>query len=190
MTTTQNFATFDEYLSYLTGLNGNLTDVIFGDIPHLAALAPSDRARLFELLAQRGTPDSVVRGIQAEMDRRREKTTNRGDVAEGEKRPLSAPSGHPVLAEKHDIQVVAPPRKDSHTPWPEGLRKTAGALRARLRRNIETAFSILAVVFHIERPNARSLHGLVCRISTRILAYTLCFLMDKYLTQLPAQTRN
>lgn len=93
-------------------------------------------------------------------------------------RPLS----ESVLAEKHDIQVLAPPRKDSRTPWPEGLRQTA----TRLRRNIETALSILAVVFHVERPNARSLHGLVCRISTRILAYTLCFVMDTYLAQLPA----
>ncbi len=93
-------------------------------------------------------------------------------------RPLS----ESVLAEKHDIQVLAPPRKDSCTPWPEGLRRTV----TRLRRNIETALSILAVVFHIERPNARSLHGLVCRISTRILAYTLCFVMDNYLAQLLA----
>jgi hypothetical protein len=93
-------------------------------------------------------------------------------------RPLS----EAVLAEKQNIQVFAPPRKDSHTPWPDALRQTV----TRLRRNIETALSILAVVFHVERPNARSLHGLVCRISTRILAYTLCFLTDEYLAQLPA----
>ena len=93
-------------------------------------------------------------------------------------RPLS----ESILAEKHDIRVLAPPRKDSRTPWPAALRQTV----ARLRRNIETALSILAVVFHVERPNARSLHGLVCRISTRILAYTLCFLMNKYLAQLSA----
>lgn len=93
-------------------------------------------------------------------------------------RPLS----ESVLAEKHDIQVLAPPRKHSLTPWPQALRQTA----SRLRRNIETALSILAVVFHVERPNARSLHGLVSRISTRILAYNLCFLMNHYLVQLPA----
>jgi hypothetical protein len=92
------------------------------------------------------------------------------------------PLSESVLAEKHDIRLLAPPRKDSCFPWPEALRHTV----TRLRRNIETALSILAVVFHVERPNARSLHGLVCRISTRILAYTLCFLMDKYLAQLPA----
>lgn len=92
------------------------------------------------------------------------------------------PISESVLAEKHDIHLLAPPRKDSRTPWPEGLRKTV----THLRRNIETALSILAVVFHVARPNARSLHGLVCRISTRILAYTLCFVMDHYLAQLSA----
>lgn len=93
-----------------------------------------------------------------------------------------SPLSEVVLAEKHDIQILAPPRIDSHTPWPQALRHTV----TRLRRNIETALSILAVVFHVERPNARSLQGLVCRISTRILAYSLCFLMDKYLARLPA----
>ena len=89
------------------------------------------------------------------------------------------PGSERILAEKHDVQILAPPRQDSLTPWPEELRQTVN----RLRRNIETALSTLAVVFHIERPNARSLHGLVCRISTRILAYNLCFVMDKYLAQ-------
>lgn len=92
------------------------------------------------------------------------------------------PVSETILAEKHDIRVLAPPRKDSRTPWPEELRQTV----TRLRRNIETALGVLAVVFHVERPNARSLHGLICRISTRILAYNLCFVMDKYLAQLSA----
>lgn len=91
------------------------------------------------------------------------------------------PISESVLAENHDIHLLAPPRRDSRTPWPDALRHTV----ARLRRNVETALSTLAVVFHIERPNARSLQGLVCRISTRILAYNLCFLMHDYLAQLP-----
>ena len=92
------------------------------------------------------------------------------------------PVSEPILAQKRDIEVLAPPRKDSRTPWPKELRQTV----SRLQRNIETALSILAVVFHVERPNARSLQGLVCRISTRILAYNLCFVMNKYLAQLSA----
>jgi hypothetical protein len=31
---------------------------------------------------------------------------------------------------------------------------------------------------------SRALHGLVCRLSTRILAYNLCFVMGSYLAQL------
>lgn len=92
------------------------------------------------------------------------------------------PRCEPVLAHKHDIQLLAPPRSNSPNPWPQALSQTV----SRLRRNIETALSILSVAFHVERPNARSLHGLVCRISTRILAYTLCFVMDKHLAQLSA----
>jgi hypothetical protein len=91
-----------------------------------------------------------------------------------------SPGNERILAEKHDIHLLAPPRQDSRTPWPAELRQTVN----RLRRHIETALSILAVVFHVERPNARSLHGLVCRISTRILAYNLCFVVGKYLAHL------
>jgi hypothetical protein len=91
------------------------------------------------------------------------------------------PIQEPILARKHGISLLAPPRKDAHQPWPQALRHVV----TRLRRNIESAFSTLAVVFHIERPNARSLQGVVCRISTRLLAYNLCFVMDKYLAQLP-----
>lgn len=92
------------------------------------------------------------------------------------------PRCEPVLADKHDIHLLAPPRSNSPKPWPQELSQTV----SRLRRNIETALSILAVAFHVERPNARSLHGLISRISTRILAYTLCFVMDKHLAQLSA----
>jgi len=35
--------------------------------------------------------------------------------------------------------------------------------------------SVLTTVFDIERPRSRSLAGLVCRISTRLLAYNLWF---------------
>lgn len=90
------------------------------------------------------------------------------------------PAAEQALAEKHNVEILAPPRKDSLHPWPDHLRQTVG----RLRRQVETAIGALSVVFHIQRPSARSLHGLVCRISTRILAYTLCFVMSHYLAQL------
>jgi hypothetical protein len=90
------------------------------------------------------------------------------------------PTAEPLLAENQGIELLAPPRKDSRQPWPQPMRQLVN----RLRRNIETAFSILATVFDIEHPRSRSLHGLITRLSTRLLAYNLCFVMPKYLAQL------
>lgn len=72
------------------------------------------------------------------------------------------------------VVVYAPPRRDATTqrPWPSDLRRHFSAVR----QQVETVFSTLATVFAIQRLGARSLKGVVCRISTRILAYTLCFL--------------
>lgn len=77
-----------------------------------------------------------------------------------------------LLKHKRNIQIWAVPRKDSQWPWP-------GAFKAwvkRLRLRIETAFSVLTTVFRIDHPGSRSLSGLVTRVASRILAYTLCFL--------------
>jgi hypothetical protein len=90
------------------------------------------------------------------------------------------PTAEPLLAEHQGIELLAPPRKDSRHPWPQPLRQLVN----RVRRNIETTFSILVTVFDIEHPRARSLHGLIARLSTRLLAYTLCFVMPNYLAQL------
>jgi len=97
-----------------------------------------------------------------------------------------SPALEPVLLERHRIEIFAPPRKDSRTrePWPKAKRRWIG----RIRRKIETAFSVLQTVFHIEQPNARSLRGVICRISTRLLAYNLCFLTQHALVQLYTKT--
>lgn len=91
------------------------------------------------------------------------------------------PAAAPVLAARQVI-VHAPPRRDSRTrtPWPDDLRRWVG----KVRRRIETALSVLTTVFNIECVHARSLRGLVCRISTRILAYTLSFITGALLPQL------
>lgn len=91
-----------------------------------------------------------------------------------------SPTLAPVLAQNHTVTVLTPPRTDSRQPWPKQIRRIVN----RLRRRIETAFAILVTVFNIEHPGARSLHGLISRISTRLLAYNLCFVMNKYLTLL------
>jgi len=92
------------------------------------------------------------------------------------------PTLEPVLGEKHRLEILAPPRKDSRKrePWSKAKRSWIG----RIRRNIETAFSVLQTVFHIEQPQARSLAGVICRISTRLLAYNLCFLTGALLVQI------
>lgn len=90
------------------------------------------------------------------------------------------PTAAPVLAARQ-VVVHAPPRRDSRKrePWPAELRRWVG----KVRRRIETALSVLTVVFNIECPHARSLQGLVCRISTRLLAYNLCFITGALLAQ-------
>ena len=92
------------------------------------------------------------------------------------------PTLEPVLEEKHQIEVIAPPRKDSRkrAPWSKEKRRWVG----RIRRRIETAFSVLQTVFHFEQLGARSLAGVICRISTRLLAYNLCFITKAFLVTL------
>jgi hypothetical protein len=86
-----------------------------------------------------------------------------------------------LLHDRQGIDLLAPPRQDSVAPWPAASRRLVN----RVRRRIETALSILTTVFDIEHPRARSLHGLIARISTRLLAYNLCFLRRGLLAQLP-----
>jgi hypothetical protein len=92
------------------------------------------------------------------------------------------------MRHKHgsDVRLWAVPRQDSRTPWPEQFRR----LVSRVRRRIETAFSVLSEVFNLERPASRSLSGLVSRVSTRMLAFTLAFITGPLLALLGFQTRN
>jgi len=87
-----------------------------------------------------------------------------------------------LLRERHNIQVWATPRQDSVEPWPAAFRQWA----TRLRRRIETAISVLVTVFDVERLGSRSLSGLIARVATRLLAYTLCFITGPLLVQLGA----
>ena len=87
-----------------------------------------------------------------------------------------------LLRDRHNIQVWATPRKDSTEPWPAAFRQWA----TRLRRRIETAISVLVTVFDVERLGSRSLSGLIARVATRLLAYTLCFITGPILAHLGA----
>lgn len=78
------------------------------------------------------------------------------------------------LQEQRQITVITAKRKDARVPHPAWFRR----LQRRLRRRIETAFSVLTVVFNLETPGARSLSGLLSRITTTVLAYNLSFLTN------------
>lgn len=76
------------------------------------------------------------------------------------------------LKAKRGITLLAPPRLHyDKIQWPAEFRQ----LFNRVRRRVESALSVLCVVFHVEQPGSRSLSGLVTRIATRILAYTISF---------------
>jgi hypothetical protein len=76
------------------------------------------------------------------------------------------------LKRDRNIQLWAPPRARSADPWPAAFARFAN----RTRRRIETGFSVLATAFHIEQPGARSPGGLVTRVASRLLPYTLSLL--------------
>jgi hypothetical protein len=84
------------------------------------------------------------------------------------------------------LQLWALPRQDTRTPWPQAFREVV----ARTRRGVESALSVLCTVFNIEQPASRSLTGLISRISTRILAYTLAFITAPLLALWGFQTQN
>lgn len=84
------------------------------------------------------------------------------------------------LAETRDINMYTARRRTDRQRWDRPFRR----LLDRLRRRIETAFSVLATVFHLEAPGSRSLSGLIARTATSVLAYNLSFLTNIELSRL------
>jgi hypothetical protein len=83
------------------------------------------------------------------------------------------PSAIDWLHAHRRIRLTAIQRRDARVPWPPVVREAL----TKLRRTIESALSVLCTVFHLEQLGSRSLSGLLARLSTRLLAYTLSFLM-------------
>ncbi len=81
------------------------------------------------------------------------------------------------LGELRGIRLLAPPRPYDKVAWPEHIRRQVN----RVRRQIESAFSVLATVFHVQQLGSRSLSGLGVRVASRILAYTLSFIVQPIL---------
>lgn len=70
--------------------------------------------------------------------------------------------------------LLMPLRKDNmHNQWPDGVQKLLGKLRHR----VETVYSTLTSAFNIQRPRGRTLEGHVVRVTTCILAHTLCYVL-------------
>lgn len=91
-----------------------------------------------------------------------------------------APTEMQWLAQTRDIDLITARRHTDHEQWVKPFRR----LLDRLRRRIETAFSVLTTVFHLEAPGSRSLTGLIARIATSVLAYNLSFLTNIELSKL------
>ncbi len=123
------------------------------------------------LLAPAGVADSQVMGALFE--------DAHGLIAFGDN-AFQDPAVTDPLWERRQVRVWALPRRDSRQPWPKAFRQWVGRLRLR----VETALSVLATVFRIEQPGSRSLSGLVARVSTRMLAYTLCFIVAPILARM------
>ena len=85
-----------------------------------------------------------------------------------------SPADMAWLQKTRHITLTPAKRKNAREPDPPLFRR----LLRRLRRRIETAFGVMAVVFNLESPGSRSLSGLLCRITTTVLAYNLSFLTN------------
>jgi hypothetical protein len=81
------------------------------------------------------------------------------------------------LQQQRQTTLVALPRRTARQTWPAPVRQQIN----NVRRTIESALSVLCTVFHLERPGARSLAGLLSRITARLLAYTLSFVIWAFL---------
>jgi len=77
--------------------------------------------------------------------------------------------------DERGIDILPLKRKNSKIQFPKVLRQTI----FRLRRRIETSASQLACQLNIERVLAKSYWGLQARIKTKLLAYKLCYYINK-----------
>jgi len=73
------------------------------------------------------------------------------------------------LQQHRDIALLALPRRTGTQTWPTAVRQQIN----NMRRTIERALSVLCTVFALEQPGSRSMAGLLSRMTTRLLAYTL-----------------
>lgn len=79
------------------------------------------------------------------------------------------------LKAERGISFLPIKRNNSKVQFPKAIRQ----LIFKLRRRIETSASQLTQQLNIERVLAKSLWGLIARIKTKLLAYNLCYYINK-----------
>ncbi len=84
------------------------------------------------------------------------------------------PTVQAQLWETRGLRLLAPPRRYDKVAWPPALRRQVN----RVRRQIESAISVLSTVFHVQQLGSRSVLGLAARVASRILAYTMSFVVQ------------
>lgn len=78
------------------------------------------------------------------------------------------------LAKEKEILLLSLKRKNSKTPLEKRLRNAL----SKARRRVETSFSQLAEQFNINRVLAKTKWGLMLRITLKILAHNLSFVLN------------
>lgn len=91
-----------------------------------------------------------------------------------------APTAMAWLQQQRQIALVGLPRRTARAARPAPVRQQIN----NLCRTIESALSVVCTVFHLERPGSRSLAGLRSRVTPRVLAYTLSFVVRAFLPML------
>ena len=74
--------------------------------------------------------------------------------------------------------LLALKKKNQKVQWPDGIQKILG----RLRHGVETVFSVLTTVFSFESPGSRSYSGMISRVTSKVLAYTVSFFLTDLFT--------
>ena len=81
------------------------------------------------------------------------------------------------LKKEKDILLISLKRKNSKNPLEKQLRNTL----SKTRRRVETSFSQLAEQFNINKVLAKSKWGLMLRITLKILAHNILFIINNIL---------
>jgi hypothetical protein len=90
------------------------------------------------------------------------------------------PAAEEWLLQQRQIARIARSRRTAGQAWPAPVRHQLN----NVRRTIVSALSVLCTVFHVEQLGSRSLAGLLSRVTTRLLAYTLSFIVWAFLPAL------